>query len=734
MILFLSDWARYPTAIVHWKTTNKSFLRMAEIYRKMGVKNYAFHLALLQPELENVDPHAHDLDAETMSKIAIECYYNPWYYFRECVRVPPQGSAKPLQLKANRGNLALWWSFFAHIDPFLIQPRQTGKSLSTDALSEYLILIRCRNSRMNLLTKDDKLRTANIDRLKKLRMFLPAYLQATDRRDSDNMHEILCSMYGNIYSTAVAQNSESGALNIGRGLTAPVAHIDEGPFISFIDVTVPAMLAAGTAAREEARLNAMPYGTLFTTTAGKKDSRSGKYMYELLHGGMVWAEALLDMPNEETLRNTIRANSKGRKPLVNITMSHRQLGYTDEWLLEALEASNAHGEEADRDFFNRWTSGGLSSPLPTEINELLRASEREPVWTEFSKYNYALRWYVAPEDIPRRMSRKIALGMDTSDAIGRDAITMVLVDTENFELIAAANVSEANLILFTSWVADLMVKYENIVLIPERRGSGQTLIDMLLVRLPSEGIDPFRRIYNVIVDNSNDYKDEYKIVQQDLKRRHATFYEQNKKYFGFVTSGTGKHSRMQLYSETLQRAARLGCNKCYDKPLIDEITGLVTKNGRLDHTESGHDDMVIAWLLTAWFLMSSKNLQFYGITNALSDAVEHRSGEKVKVSEDPIDEYENHRQKEIRNEIEQLLENMHTVEDDFVVMQIEHRLKVLDSRLRQRFDEAKTIDALIADARATRNKNARDRMRFRNTNSGVTSYSRRQSSMNNFNY
>ena len=144
--------------------------------------------------------------------------------------------------------------------------------------------------------------------------------------------------------------------------------------------------------------------------------------------------------------------------------------------------------------------------------------------------------------------------------------------------------------------------------------------------------------------------------------------------------------------------------------------------------------MVIAWLLTAWFLMSSKNLQFYGITNALSDAVEHRSGEKVKVSEDPIDEYENHRQKEIRNEIEQLLENMHTVEDDFVVMQIEHRLKVLDSRLRQRFDEAKTIDALIADARATRNKNARDRMRFRNTNSGVTSYSRRQSSMNNFNY
>lgn len=726
MILFQSDWARFPSAIVHWRTKNTSFLRMAEIYRKMGVKNYLFHLALFQPELEDVDPHDPNLSIEIMGKIATECRFNPWYFFRECVKVPPQGSAVPLQLRANRGNLALWWLFFNHIDPALIQPRQTGKSLSTDALNILLIVLLCTHSRINMLTKDDKLRSSNIDRLKKLRLYLPPYLQALDKRDSDNMHEIVCSLFDNIFSSAVAQNNEAAALNIGRGLTAPVAHIDEGPFINYIDTTIPAMLAAGTAARDEAKEYGRPYGTIFTTTAGKKDSRSGKYMYELIHGGMVWTEALLDVPNETVLRQTVRNNSRGRKPLVNITMSHRQLGYSDEWLAKALEDSNAYGEEADRDFFNKWTSGGLSSPLATELNERLRQSEREPYWTEFSPHNYALRWHVPHHEVPTVMKRKVILGMDTSDAIGRDAITMVFVDASTFEVLAAANVNEANLILFTGWVADLMIKYPGLILIPERRGSGQTLIDTLLVRLPAAGIDPFRRIYNLIVDNSHDYKEEYRLIQQDVNRRGHAFYEQQKRMFGFATSGSGQHSRNVLYSETLQRAARLGCDKCYDRSLIDEITGLVTKNGRLDHSESGHDDMVIAWLLAAWFLTTSKNLAFYGITAPLDMAKEYRQGVVSTAVVDPYQQYVDEKQRLILAEIEQKLEELRACEDDYISMQLEHRLRVLESRLVQRYSETNSMAALIEEAQAHRHKQVRERMRQRSNGGQITSYMRRQ--------
>ena len=45
MILFLEDWAKYPTAIPNVKTTNKSWLRLAGLLKSMGVKNHAFPLA-----------------------------------------------------------------------------------------------------------------------------------------------------------------------------------------------------------------------------------------------------------------------------------------------------------------------------------------------------------------------------------------------------------------------------------------------------------------------------------------------------------------------------------------------------------------------------------------------------------------------------------------------------------------------------------------------------------------
>lgn len=726
MILFKNDWARYPTAIIHHKTRNTSFLRQAEVYKMMGIKNYAFHLALYQPDLELVDPHDPNLDPDTMAKIAVEVMYNPWYFFRECVRIPPQGSPKAPPLRANRGNIALIWLFMNHVDPALIQPRQTGKSVSTDCLMLYLLTWGCENATVNMLTKDDKLRTKNVDRLKKMRGYLPRYLQQIAREDSDNSMEITVKRRDNHYTTAVGQNSESAALNIGRGLTSPIAHIDEAPFINFVDTTIPAMLSAGNAARDEARDNGKPYGTIFTTTAGKKDSRSGRYMFNLIHGGMVWTEKLLDCSGPAELRKIVRANSPGFKPLVNITLSHRQLGYTDEWLYEKMMESNSQGEEADRDYFNRWTSGGLTSPLPTEINDRLRSSERDPDYLEISEDGYCLRWYIPENRIAERMaSGKVVIGMDTSEAIGRDSITMVFVDPYTFDVIAAANVNEANLITFGLWVADLMIRYQNTILIPERRSSGQTIIDTLLIKLPQANIDPWRRIYNVVVDNSTKYEAEFKLLQYDQRRRPSNFNEKHKMDFGFATSGSGAHSRNSLYSTALQRAARIGSDKCYDKKLIDEITGLVTRNGRIDHDEDKNDDMVIAWLLAAWFLTASKNLQFYGLVGALERAKEYKPGAaRNDKPQDIMDEYQDYRQKAIKAEMESLLESLKGTDDEFVTMRLEQRIKALDSRLVDKFSEVSSIDALISEARSSR-RNAKRDVTAAPASHGVSSYRRR---------
>lgn len=713
MLLFLNDLLRYPDAIIHKTTANTSFLRLAEVYKSQCVRNYYFHCVLTDPTLEFVDPHAEGLDIFTMGKISKECIINPWYFFRECLRVPPQGSTNPGMFRANRGNIALIWSFLNHIDPALIQPRQTGKSLTVDGLMSYLLYIASQNARINMLTKDNELRVANIERLKLMRMYLPGFMQLLSKEDSDNTVEIVCSIKNNRYRTAVSQNSESSALNIGRGLTAPLSYIDEGPFINYIDVSLPAMLTAGNSARDEAKLHGYPYGSIFTTTAGKKDTRSGKYMYDLIHSAMPWSEKLFDCKDVNELSKVVRANSKKKKAMVNITMNHRQLGYTDAWLREKMLETNSTGDAARRDYLNEWTSGGLSSPLTTEINERIRKSQMEPLYMEISKYGYVLNWYIPENQIAAYMANTMTvLSMDMSEALGgeNDGISMVLIDSNTLEVMAAANINQSNLLEVTTYIADLMIKYSNMILVPERRSAGQTLIDTLLIVLPSRGIDPFKRIYNTIVDNKSTREDDFMEIKNDMGRRPPGFYDRRKRDFGFATSGSGAHSRDELYVNALNTAARYGCDSVHDKELIDQITSLEVKNGRIDHKVKGHDDMVIAWLLGTWFLTVSKNLSYYGITAPLLNAIDANKP-TVRKFATPYEEYEHKVQENIKGEIDKLLLELRDVQDDHLLFKLEHRIKVLDSRLKSEYVDTTTVDALIKEALDARSKAMQERSR-----------------------
>lgn len=244
MILFKDDWVKHPYAIIDYKTTNKSFLRIAGIYRKMGIENAEFMLAIHNPKLVGVDPHSPTLTETEMLWIAQECNENPWYFIREVVRVPASGSPEPVQFRANRGNIALFWLFLNHITSMLIQPRQTGKSVSTDILMMWILEIGAVNVHVNLLTKDDPLRANNVKRLKELMDILPRYLDLRSRKDTNNTEKVTIKRVDNIYTSAVGQASAKAALNLGRGMTIAINQIDEIAFINNIDITLPELLAA----------------------------------------------------------------------------------------------------------------------------------------------------------------------------------------------------------------------------------------------------------------------------------------------------------------------------------------------------------------------------------------------------------------------------------------------------------------------------------------------------------
>lgn len=683
MIRFADDWRYFPTAMVHTSTKNKSFVELAGLYRKMGVKNYYFMLALMQPELEHVDPHDPNLDLDTKVKIAMECKYNPWYYFREVVRIPPSAGNIPDKFRANRGNIALIWLFFSNVDVGLIQPRQTGKSVSTDCLMIYLLFIGLNNTTISLITKDDKLRTANIERLKKIRDLLPKYLVYPDKLDANNQQELTYKKLGNKYITSVAQNSETAANNVARGNTVPITQCDEGPFTTYIDVTLPAALAAGTAARNESKRTGQPYGNIFTTTAGKKDDRSGRFMYEMFQRAAPWSEAFMDIPSKARLhlvvKNSCRKLSESdnapKRTMVNCTFSHRQLGFSDAWLKDAISNAGGTPEQINRDFFNVWSSGSQGSPLSIQLLEIIQKSEQSPKHTEITKDCYAFRWYIPESLVYNTMHQgHFVIGMDTSDAIGRDEIAMLVMDVRDMSTVGAGSFNETNLITFADFLADFMTRYRNTTLVIERKSSAPAILGKLLLMLPQRGIDPFKRIYNKIVDEQHDRREDFKAIMVDLCRRSTYFHDRYIREFGFVTTG---NSREHLYSRILQNAAKKAGHLVRDKQLSEQIRSLVVKKGRIDHETSGHDDMVMSWLLAAWFIMEGKHLDFYGI-DTLSVMALVGDASKPMTEEDVRKKRE---QTKLREELEMMAGQIKSITDDFTLMRYENRIKVLTSQI-----------------------------------------------------
>ena len=66
------------TIYSHKTTKNKSFLDMHHYLKSIGIKNNEFMLALIDPDLENINPHDPHLNAYYKQKVLRECMCNYW--------------------------------------------------------------------------------------------------------------------------------------------------------------------------------------------------------------------------------------------------------------------------------------------------------------------------------------------------------------------------------------------------------------------------------------------------------------------------------------------------------------------------------------------------------------------------------------------------------------------------------------------------------------------------------
>lgn len=609
-ICFMHEWRDKlgrPRAIFDQSTTNRSFVVMSDRLRQMGIKNYLFPLSLYDHRLKGVLPHTLDdkTDPDGMYRdlVVQECKRNFWYWLREVARVPPAGG-DPMPVRLDRGALAMAWCYMNSIKYIGIQPRQTGKSTMALLITVWLLYVAGKNVNVGMLAHQDKLRGQNVSRIKDFRALLPKYMVQNTIKNINNAEKLYYDALNNNYLTAVATDQVIKADQILRGQALAMVHWDEPAFCTNAHLTYPSLIASGSEAMDQCKINNLPCGFILTTTAGDPRMESGKWAMGLVEEALNYSEKLLDLPNQEALVAMV-TNCSGNG-FVCGTFSHRQLGKTNEWLMERIRGSTGSVDAIQRDWLNRWNAVVGDTVLPKELVRRISASRRdEPLYYEIRE-GFAIAWYVPDGKRIAYRSRPLVVGLDSSEAVNRDATTMVGIDPNTFEVVFTFKCNEINTTKLIDFIVNFVVDYSHMVLVPERRSTGGVIIDKISTVLFDRGISPFTRIYNDVVQHRGDRK------YDNVNINDPNIMDQGKRTaLGFKTDGK---LRDLLYKSVLRRAAELGADYIRDPNLITEVSALQVKNGRVDHASGGHDDMVVAWMLAAYLMLEGNNLSAYGLT------------------------------------------------------------------------------------------------------------------------
>ncbi|QVW55213.1 hypothetical protein pEaSNUABM29_00173 [Erwinia phage pEa_SNUABM_29] len=693
MILRQSDWRHYPGALVDDLTPNTNFTQFAATLQGLGVQHWYCHLALLNPELRMVDPFNPDLTLEQKAMVIAECAENPWYFFRECVRVPADGTKNGMPFRIDRGNFSMYWVFFNNIDAAVEFLRQHGKTVGMAALLLWLLRF-LENSRTILITKGPALREETINKMKQLRNALPDYLWPHHPDDPDNRETFACLAQGNKLITGIGQNDKEAANGVGRGLTAGRLFSDEGPFTNNIHHILPAALASGTAARRINEAEGVPYGNVFATTPGDLATEEGAYMYELMTSGIMWDERFIDVPTRAQLIEIIRRGSTAKIPRIMfyIKYNHRQLGTTDEELADMIANAPGTPDQIRRDFGGEWTTGGYNKPFSGDDARRMNGSRMRAVWKDISASNYVTDWYYPEEQMALKMQDRHIIGLDTSEAVGRDAIAMSIVNSVNGEYAGKLTVNETNVIGFAIHLADFMIKYPNTVLILERRSTGSSVADAIILQLQSKVRDLHCRLYVRITQDYSRNDDLFKEFHRGPVGSAERFWDKFRKYIGFSTD---QDKRRKLYGEVFTTALRLSADLLRSGELIDQILGLVERNGRIDHRASGHDDLVISWLLAMWLLLFGHNLGHYGISNS---RLMMRNRNLLGGGEGDFDEEaaveEEEKQQKLMGDIEVMIKQAQLAVDPVQQLSYRSRIQALVSQLNTDMRNVASMESL----------------------------------------
>lgn len=616
----------------HISTSNLSFIQTARDLKSLGINNNAFFLALYNPDLADVDPFSPNLTKEQVQAIINECIINPWYFIRECVRIPEQGGGTGpgagSKFRLHRGNLAACWCFFRNIDLYLVIPRQCFKTHSMLACLNWAYIFGTSNSVFNFSNKSQKDSDDNLRKMKEQKDVLPIYMQHRygieidesgdfkQVKGLDNVRTMTNPVNGNRIDSKPSAATEEKADGIGRGNSAPIQFYDEVEFTKYIGTIIMAAGPAYVRAAENAKKNGAMYGRIFITTPGNIDSQPVKDSMSTREQAAVFTERLYDM-TEEDIAAFMKANS--RNGIIYIEFNYKQIGMDEEWYQKVCAVSNWDKIKIKREVLLQRIRGTSESPFDPDDLDTINGFRKEPIDEIMVNKIFTLYVY---EKLDKTVP--YIMGVDCATGVNNDNTVLMIIDPYTLHPVACMKTPLADAVETAQNIIHVVNRYIPKALVAiESNHLGSAIIAIL--KRSSIAANLYYDIDKAMVPDVETRLDKHGMVMNDPN---------NRRFYGVATTATTRPMMMQiLLRHVAERKSDFICRE-----LIDDLNNLIQKaSGKIEAAQGEHDDVVMAYLIALFVYYHGSKLSRYGITK-----YDPRKpiGESVKKVETYADAYE----------------------------------------------------------------------------------------------
>ena len=584
------------TVYIHLETTNQSFIDMHYFLKRTDRTNNDFFLALFDTGLAGIDPRDPNLHPALKQRVLRECIVNYWYFLREICRIPVQGGSvsggKRYQL--NRGNLAMNFLFTLNYNMFVELPRQFGKT--TAGLVRYLWVYNfgSTNSEIMFIHKDHNGSKGNLKDLKEIRDALPTYLQmssataidGTKLRVPNTVVSMTHPLNNNKITTFASARSRDAADKLGRGCTMPLQYYDEFAFMLYNQYAYTAAIPAYSTASENAKSNHAPYGILITTTPGDLTTEQGQYAYSLRNNATPWNEMYYDYSYEK-LEELRLANTKSSFFMIRYT--YQQLGKGMEYFNKMCTDLGNDWDKIRREILLEWAKTASNCPFRKEDLDIIAQYCRDPIRTILfgSAGQYQFNVY---RDLDPRFPPII--GVDVAGAMYMDSSAITVVDSATTEVTATFNCNFIPSDDLADLIYMLVKQYmpNAVVNVELNGGFGRAVVE---------------RLVKTSVKKNLYFEIKEKVIEEAFNGYRVNKNKQLVRIFGTTST---REVRARLI-EILYDRVNYHKDKFIAKILHDEMEAMeVKKSGKVEHSDTSHDDQVFSYLMALYVWYDGKNL------------------------------------------------------------------------------------------------------------------------------